>query len=678
MAVFKRRVVPFLLLLILLLAGVFRFWDLGSHPPGLYHDEAYNGLDALSLLQGKIFPQFYEGWELYAADAHAARPPLETRFPIFFEGNYGREPLHIYLMAAAISLFGATPFAIRFVPAFSGVLAVLTTFLTAYAWIGNKARGSKKIIVPILAAFTLAVLYPAVHFSRFGIRAMVFVPIETMAVALFWWGINRLDHDKNNNFHPGTWIIFLLSGFFIGLGLYTFASSRVFPLTWIIFILLWLWQDRAVLRKLGPYLASMGVMALLIALPILWFFMQYPYYFFFRIAYVANKGKGAIEGKPWLTWIINVGRVIRGLLWTGETHLRHNLPGRPYLDIIQALLFNAGLIYSLRRIMNPRSLFLIIWFGVMLLPTILSGDAPHFGRLAGAAAPISILVGLGGYWLFTKLSKRLGKRYSEIKAINLGLIIITILFIISAFWTANDYFVAYAQHPDLARDFYEDDWQMGRFAADHPVETSIYLTPTQEELATLYFALEDPTRLRNYSGESGLIPTGIPGTPSLYLVRPKAQKSLNFLKSYFPDGLEGDARPGFIPFSTPGGFSQATEVSNVDFEFGENIRLIGIAIEDDGADLIVNLGWQVMSPVDQDFTVFVHLVTPDGQLISQVDRPPAGYPTSDWQSREIIVDRFLLQKPAEFDFSDSLAIQTGFYFLPTLERLGEPFTMQIE
>jgi 4-amino-4-deoxy-L-arabinose transferase-like glycosyltransferase len=119
------------LLLILALAAFLRLWQLDTLPPGLYHDEAYNGLDALSLVQGKTFPQFYEGWELYAQDAHGDKPPEPTRFPIFFEGNYGREPLHVYLMALSIWLFGATPFAIRFVPAISGVLAVLLTYFAA-------------------------------------------------------------------------------------------------------------------------------------------------------------------------------------------------------------------------------------------------------------------------------------------------------------------------------------------------------------------------------------------------------------------------------------------------------------------------------------------------------------------------------------------------------------------
>jgi len=62
------------LIAILLLAALLRLWHLGRLPPGLYHDEAYNGLDALSLAAGRTFPRFYEGWELYATEAHGENP----------------------------------------------------------------------------------------------------------------------------------------------------------------------------------------------------------------------------------------------------------------------------------------------------------------------------------------------------------------------------------------------------------------------------------------------------------------------------------------------------------------------------------------------------------------------------------------------------------------------------
>ena len=46
----------------------------------------------------------------------------------------------------------------------------------------------KRQLLPLLAAFSLAVLYPALHFSRFGIRAMTLLPPMTLAVWACWRG----------------------------------------------------------------------------------------------------------------------------------------------------------------------------------------------------------------------------------------------------------------------------------------------------------------------------------------------------------------------------------------------------------------------------------------------------------------------------------------------------------
>jgi 4-amino-4-deoxy-L-arabinose transferase-like glycosyltransferase len=684
MSAMNRRVIWYLLLAVMILAALFRFWRLGDLPPGLYHDEAYNGLDALSLNQGKVFPQFYEGWELYAADAHAGQSAQETSFPLFFEGNYGREPLHVYLMALSVSLLGATPFAIRAVPAAAGVLAVLTTFLATRALLNSRSKCRKPrptpggdYLVPLLAALTMAILYPAVHFSRFGIRAMVFVPVEMMAVACFWWGVNRAARKPDLTGDGKTWLLFLLSGSLLGLGIYTFAASRLLPLVWIIFVPLWFWRDRTAFHCHWRQIAGMAGIAFLTALPLLLFFLRYPYYFVFRIAYVANKGKGAVEGKAWMTWLLNVGRVLRGLAWQGETHLRHNLPGRPYLDPIQAILFLLGLINTLRQLLQPRIQFLLIWFGVMLLPSILSGDAPHFGRLSGAAGPIAILVALGAVWLFGNLQGVMHRWLGANTGKKIAFVLILLLFAASALWTASDYFGRYAKHPDLAADFYLADWKMGQYAAGQGENIRLYLTPTQEELATILFALGNPDQLRNYDGRQGIIPAGVPGTASLYLVRPGDQNSLDALQTYFPDGLLGSAQEEFIPFSVKADAPRNRTKHITDISFDEKIKLVGWTAEWEDNRLLVTLAWQAESLMEKDYTAFVHLTDSEGRLLGQLDRPPAGYPTTDWQVDEIVVDRYTILLPAELAQGEEIGLSTGFYLLPTLEAVGETAVLEM-
>jgi len=680
----KRTVQAIILLFILLLAAVLRLWQLNTLPPGLYHDEAYNGLDALSLIQGKQFPQFYEGWELYALDAHADNPAMEARWPLFFEGNYGREPLHVYLMALSIRLIGNKPLAIRLVPALAGILGVWTTYLAARALQkkpdSSIKKGPKALFLfldpALLSALMLAILFPAILFSRFGVRAILFVPIETLTVYFFWSGINRAKVQGRGR--VAVWVYFMVAGFFLGLGLYSYAAARLFPLLFVLFVPYWFWSDRAAMQRHWRHIGVMAGMALLVALPILLFFARFPYFFVFRISYVANKGAGAVAGKPWLTWLLNIGRVIRGLFWQGETNLRHNLPGRPYLDPIQAFFFLSGLVVTIRRRFHPGTVFLWIWLLVMLLPSILSGDAPHFGRLVGAAPAIAIIAALGFVWLVQIVVERLNDRAAGIALAVLGL-----LLLLSLFLSVRDYFSRYATLVQLPQAFSQSDWQLGRLAAGQSPETSLYLVPNQEEMATIYFALNDPDRLQSFAGLPGLIPAGKPGQPALYLVRPDESSSavdlLAELSAYFPDGQVSQVADDLITFRVPAGAERIqlppdTTISSSDdmaLAFAGEIMLRGYSIEQDSDQLSVSLVWQATGDMTLEYTAFVHVLDSNGQLVAQRDRPPAGYPTSDWSAGEIIIDRYLVSLPADLP-PGSYMLQTGFYYLPTGERVGQP------
>ena len=78
--VLRRRELAFLVI-VLLVAAVLRTWRLDLIPPGLTHDEAGHGQDAIAILNG-------------------ARPLYE-------KVGYGREPLYDYWIAGLMALAGA-------------------------------------------------------------------------------------------------------------------------------------------------------------------------------------------------------------------------------------------------------------------------------------------------------------------------------------------------------------------------------------------------------------------------------------------------------------------------------------------------------------------------------------------------------------------------------------------
>jgi hypothetical protein len=241
----------------------------------------------------------------------------------------------------------------------------------------------------------------------------------------------------------------------------------------------------------------------------------------------------------------------------------------------------------------------------------------------------------------------------------------------STYLTYRDYFISYAQHPDLTADFYLDDWRLGRYAATSTSpEARLFLSPAQEELATIYFALGDPDRLRNYSGSADLLPAGTPGLESLYLMRADNQVAVEALLNQFPQAVVETAIGEFVPYRVPAGAARSDPQYETNILFGDAVRLLGWSSETGEEMLHVTLYWQVESELDKDYTAFLHLTGQSGELLSQVDQPPAGYPTSDWVPGEIIIARFALPLPGDVALEDA-ALQGGFYHLPDLQPLGE-------
>jgi hypothetical protein len=123
--------------------------------------------------------------------------------------------------------------------------------------------------------------------------------------------------------------------------------------------------------------------------------------------------------------------------------------------------------------------------------------------------------------------------------------------------------------------------------------------------------------------------------------------------------------------STAGALPSEPEVA-MDANFGGQVQLIGYTLTCHGETLLcqVQLHWQAMAQMDTDYTVFVHLVGPDGAIASQHDAmPQAGaYPTSAWQPGEIVIDDHTVELPASADL-ENYSLLVGLYQSETGDRL---------
>ncbi len=85
--------------------------------------------------------------------------------------------------------------------------------------------------------------------------------------------------------------------------------------------------------------------------------------------------------------------------------------------------------------------------------------------------------------------------------------------------------------------------------------------------------------------------------------------------------------------------------NEVNARFGENIRLLGYNIDTTAAhpdgQVQLTLYWQAINTPTDGYTVFNHLIGPDGQTYGQFDSPPVSdaWLTQTWLPGEIIIDR---------------------------------------
>lgn len=631
------------LIIALIIGIVLRVFRFHTVPPGLFRDEAFNGMDALETLRGQI--------------------------RLFYPANNGREPLFIWLVALSIRLLGVSPLAVRFPSLVAGVLTLFTTYGMTRELFGRR--------IAVFATAVLSVMVWHIHFSRLGFRAILLPLLASISI---WFILRSLRTGREWLLVPG--------GIFAGMLLYTYLSARMVFLPAALFVT-YIWHRRRFLAQ--PTLKQwllFGIPALSVMAPFLWYAGKHWDEVFLRVQQMDSVFNASA---PLRMLSENFLRVLGMFFIRGDFLSRHNVPFRPVFDPGLGLMFCLGVWISLRRFRRDEATaFLVIWTFSFLLPTVLTEECPHFIRAIGILPTIAIFPAIGLDWVWEKCASRQVVHYA--RGVTL------LVFVIALGSTVRDYFIRYPSMPEtcyhfecegveLASDvntFLEKGWRKGMWVVpDRPARTDrqVYVQfQLWKDVINAHFLIPDSPGF-NVPGASEV--TSLPPRPDVPMVY------YGWYNQYYPDFWVSDLHawmpphslvqvyegpwaitaqdpsphPAYLKFvATPMSLPQTTLA-----DLANGISLVDACVVQEKERILLRLIWHNKQAVTTDYTIFVHYER-GGQIIAQADGVPAAgyYPTTKWRPGDFFYDERSL---AVTEILPQDQIWVGMYNFQTGDRL---------
>lgn len=642
------------------LAAVLRFWQLAAIPPGFHYDEAYEALEAWRVL--------------HQADYR----------PIFFPGNFGVEPMFIYLTSLAFRLFGESPAAMRGVAALIGTLTV-----PALYFLGRElARVDRRFSVSAawLAAIALATMRWHITFSRVGIEPIL-VPFFLVLILWTFWRACR----------TGRRMAWVALGIATGLSPYTYPAGRLLTVL-VAFLclgaLVWHWvsarRTGVPSRMLANILVAGGI-ALLIVAPLAWNWIQHPDQLLLRSRQIAVGPGGAAPGTPAEGVLATLGMFsVRG-----DRDPRSNVPGMPAFDLLLSIPFMVGLGLAVWRWKRGVFAGLLLAAAIMLAPTVFSEHAPHFRRAVGVTPVAALLVGMGlalilgrpqegaaadayvpgqlreSGWEPEELSARMDRlrwwgRVTVVAAILIG----------SAIYSAIAYFDIWGGGNVLYYAYDQGLWEIGEYVRSLPEDEPVYLSPRPQTDMTLAFAWRARRGVRRFDGRHAFVAPAIDRPATFIFIRHEDYRGPMVLRDLYPEAQETKTfhdRAGRL-------YARAFRVTEPSLiarrpQVAAGAKWPGLTLEgydidrhtfEPGKKMFLQLWWRADAPQHTDWTVFTHVLgppKPDGNRVwAGLDSAPGqgSVPTRTWAVGDLILDEYQIPLPGETP-PGSYQIEIGLY-----------------
>ncbi len=660
-------------------ALMLRLYRLGELPAGIQVSEALNGIDALRVLNGE----------------HA----------VFFPSEFsGHEGLVVYLIALSITLMGQTDLALRLPTALASAATVFVVFWLGRLLYGRDEKGLETpwrgIFIGGVGASLMAVSIGQTVLGRTVFRANHLLLLLSLCLALLWWG-----------WRERSWKTVALAGICAGLVQYTYIPARFIPFLFVAFGLSFLIPyrpgRRAQVKAELPWVLTFGVVAFLVAAPILLFFLFNPEHFFLRSNSLSILSNEINRGNPLGALFDNVIGHLETFGFNGDVSWRHNHNALPMLNPWEAAFFWLGSGIALWQWKRPSGRLLLLWLAFLLLPAVIARDyAPNTLRMLGATPPVYLLTALGVWEAFQFASKRFFPSKIREGAFALSAVL-TVAILIQGIATFRSYFNIWAFEPGV-QFAYEVPWS--DFARALEVQPSsegeIYLIPDTLEhpslgyiytgTASVFYFQRDTTDL-SHLAES--IRSALALKSNLTRVKVVQLNNIHvgwigndtgrvsFLLRKYAQFEETENFTDFqvhsftnISLSEPWSFYEHMNPKTVHYDGG--ISLLGFAIGqgrrefagdlpmivEKGLPVWMALNWEVTPDVAVDYSISLRLHNREGETVFQQDDTlwnPLHQPTSLWDPDERIDTLVQFTLPADVP-PDSYELRLVVYNVETL------------
>jgi len=633
-SLFAIRHSPSFAIILLLLTWGLRLCCLETVPPGWRDDELIN----IHALSGEL---------------------LAGRFPLYFTGASGHEPLYHWLHAGVHAVLGFNVLSGHLLSAAFGVLTVALTYALTHRLFGRTAA--------VIASLALTTSFWSLMYSRTAIRHISLPPCALAAFYLFWRSLMDKSQ-KNPGFSEKTWV---LIGLVVGVSLYTYPAARVLPVLLILFsVYLALFHrdypstgssGRCVPHWRGLFLA-LAITAVL-AVPL-------------GVAIAQGGSEAAAQGIGADARLAELAVPLRELragnprpllesTWTtlgmfhatGDPEWLYNIPGRPVFNLLGGALLWAGVALCLYRWRQPRYFFLLLWLGLGLLPAFVSTPPASLSHtiLAQPVAYILPVLALveAQRWLAARHSP-FATRHSPFAIRHSFFVIFHLSFVIflatNGIRDLRDYFITWPQR-GMVRFLYRADYrEAAHYLNTHPEITDVAISSALmgpwDRLALEVDIYHGDVAVRLFNPERVLVyPAGdtsylilLSTPPPSPLVQAAVEQDVYSLADA-PDPFQTFAYSGqrtWWPQWSLGGESRATL-----HPFANGLLLLGWGWPEGspapGRTVLLLTGWDVASPLDLPsipvvanppppgvysgprLAVLAHLLAADGTFVASDD-----------------------------------------------------------